>query len=57
MLWHEHDEKADQLDVHLVTLLLGTMQAFQLLPPIMTDHGHCVPANHAMEAMACVLSA
>ncbi|KAK1698817.1 hypothetical protein QYE76_015514 [Lolium multiflorum] len=40
-----------QSTAHLATLLpTGTVMAFQLLSPIVTNSGHCLPSNRAMES-------
>lgn len=47
-----------QSTAHLATLLpTGTVMAFQLLSPIVTDQGHCVRANRAMAAALVALCA
>ncbi|KAM3412730.1 hypothetical protein ACQJBY_004093 [Aegilops geniculata] len=47
-----------QSTAHLATLLpTGTVMAFQLLSPIVTDQGHCVRANRAMAGALVALCA
>nr|TKW25895.1 hypothetical protein SEVIR_3G149600v2 [Setaria viridis] len=47
-----------QSTAHLATLLpTGTVLAFQLLSPIVTDQGHCVRANRAMAGALLALCA
>ncbi|KAJ1264068.1 hypothetical protein BS78_09G234400 [Paspalum vaginatum] len=47
-----------QSTAHLATLLpTGTVLAFQLLSPVVTDQGHCIRANRAMAAALLALCA
>ncbi|CAL5096237.1 unnamed protein product [Urochloa decumbens] len=47
-----------QSTAHLATLLpTGTVLAFQLLSPIVTDQGHCIRANRAMAGALLALCA